>query len=41
MLEKYNDTLNVQEVCEVLNIGENKAYEMLKNKEIQNTRVVK
>lgn len=38
MLEKYNDTLNVQEVCEVLNIGENKAYEMLKNKEIQNIR---
>jgi len=38
MLEKYNDTLKVKELCEVLNIGENKAYELLKSKIIYSIR---
>ena len=38
MLEKYNDTLKVKELCEVLNIGENKAYELLKTKTIYSIR---
>lgn len=29
MFEKYNDVLNVEEMCEILNIGKNVAYQLL------------
>jgi len=34
MLEQYETILIPEEVCEILRIGQNEAYKMLKNKEI-------
>ena len=38
MLNKYNDVLTVEELCEVLRIGKNTAYRLLKNKEIKSIK---
>lgn len=35
MLEQYNDLLTIDEVCEVLSIGKNRAYELLNSKQIR------
>lgn len=31
MLDQYNDVLTIEEVCGILMIGRNRAYEILKN----------
>lgn len=36
MLEKYNDILTINDICEILHIGKNSAYKMLKNNDIPN-----
>ena len=30
MLENYNETITIDDLCEILHIGKNKAYELLK-----------
>ena len=39
MLNKYNDILTVDELCEVLNIGKNTAYKLLKNGDIKSIKI--
>ena len=39
MLKKYPDVLNVKQLCEVLGIGKNTAYKLLKNREIKALRI--
>ncbi len=39
MLEQYNDILTIEELCEVLKIGRNRAYELLENGEIKGFRL--
>ena len=39
MLNKYPDVLNVKQLCEVLGIGKNTAYKLLKNREIKALRI--
>ena len=39
MLEKYNDVLSVDQMCEILHIGRNTAYTLLKTNRIRNIRV--
>ena len=39
MLEKYPDILTVKQLKEVLNIGQNKALDILHNGEIQHFRI--
>ena len=34
MLEQYHDILTIPELCEVLTIGRNRAYELLKTGQI-------
>ena len=34
MLEQYNDIITIPELCEVLMIGRNRAYELLKTGQI-------
>ncbi|MCI9502927.1 MAG: helix-turn-helix domain-containing protein [Hungatella sp.] len=34
MLEQYNDIITIPELCEVLTIGRNRAYELLKTGQI-------
>ena len=41
MLNKYNDILTVEELCEVLRIGKNTAYKLLKNGEIKSIKIGK
>ena len=41
MLNKYNDILTVEEFCEVLRIGKNTAYKLLKNGEIKSIKIGK
>ena len=41
MLNKYNDILTVEELCEVLRIGKNTAYKLLKNNEIKSVKIGK
>lgn len=35
MFDNYKDVVNVDELCEMLQIGRNKAYELLKTGEIK------
>ena len=35
MFNQYEDLLNVQELCELLSIGRNYAYQLLNEKEIK------
>ena len=39
MLNKYNDILTVEELCEVLRIGKNTAYKLLKSGEIKSIKI--
>ena len=39
MLNKYNDILTVEELCEVLRIGKNTAYKLLKSGEIKSVKI--
>ena len=41
MLNKYNDILTVEELCEVLRIGKNTAYKLLKSGEIKSIKIGK
>ena len=41
MLEEYKDVINVKDLCEILNIGKNTAYKLLKNNDIPNCRLGK
>ena len=39
MLEKYKDVLTVGELCEILHIGRNTAYKLLRSQQIPNKRI--
>ena len=39
MLNKYKDILTVKDLCEILGIGKNTAYRLLKNGEIKSIRI--
>lgn len=39
MLNRYNDILTVDELCEVLKIGKNTAYALLKSGEIKSVKI--
>ena len=39
MLNRYNDILTVEELCEVLKIGKNTAYTLLKSGEIKSVKI--
>lgn len=39
MLNKYNDVLTVEELCEVLRIGKNTAYKLLKSGEVKSVKI--
>ena len=39
MLEKYKDVLGVEDLCEILGIGKNTAYKILKDNTIPNRRI--
>ncbi len=41
MFRKYRDILTVKELCEVLCIGKNTAYKLLKSGEIKSVRIGK
>lgn len=41
MLNKYSDVLTVEELCEVLRIGKNTAYRLLKSNEIKSVKIGK
>ena len=41
MLEEYKDVINVKDLCEILNIGKNTTYKLLKNNDIPNRRLGK
>ena len=41
MLDDYGDFLTIDEICGVLDIGKNKAYELLRSKQIKNFRIGK
>ena len=38
-LERYPDVLTVEELCEILNVGANAAYQLLNNKTIPAFRI--
>ena len=39
MLEEYPDIISVDELCEILNISRNTAYELLRSRRIRYVRV--
>lgn len=39
MLEQYSDILTIEELCEILKIGRNRAYELLESGEIKAFRL--
>lgn len=39
MLNQYNDVLSIEELCEILKIGRNRAYELLQTEEIKGFRI--
>ena len=39
MLEKYKDVLTVDDICDILHIGRNLAYDLLQAKERPNKKV--
>ena len=41
MLNKYNDILTVEELCDVLRTGKNTAYKLLKSGEIKSIKIGK
>ena len=40
MLETYNDVITVTELCQILNIGKNSAYKLLKENVVPNKRLM-
>ena len=41
MLKNYKDVLSVEDLCEILSIGKNTAYRLLKSGEIKSVRIGK
>ena len=41
MLKNYKDILSVEDLCEILSIGKNTAYRLLKSGEIKSVRIGK
>ena len=41
MLEQYNEILTIEELCKILKIGRNRAYELLEKDEIKGFRLGK
>ena len=41
VLKKYKDIISVEELCEILSIGKNTAYRLLKSGEIKSVRIGK
>ena len=41
MLEEYGDFLTIPEICEILDVGKNTVYDLLKTKKIKNFRIGK
>ena len=41
MLKNYKDIISVEELCEILSIGKNTAYRLLKSREIRAIRIGK
>ena len=41
MLKNYKDVLSVEDLCEILSIGKNTAYRLLKSGEIRAIRIGK
>lgn len=41
MFENYKDILNIDEMCEALNIGKNTAYQLLKSNKIRYRKIGK
>ena len=41
MLKNYKDILSVEDLCEILSIGKNTAYRLLKAEEIKSVRIGK
>ena len=41
MFEKFNDILDIDELCEALHIGKNTAYQLLKTNQIKYRRIGK
>ena len=41
MFDQYNDIVTVKELCQMLNIGRNTAYDLLKNNRIRHVKVGK
>lgn len=39
MLEKYHDVMNVDEMCEAIQIGKNTAYYLLKTKQVKHKKI--
>lgn len=39
MLEQYEDVLSVEQLCDILKIGRNRAYELLSNETISGFRL--
>lgn len=39
MLEQYDDILTIEELCEILKVGRNRAYELLETGEIKAFRL--
>ena len=39
MLEEYPDIISVDELCEILNISRNTAYDLLRNRIIRSVRI--
>lgn len=39
MLNQYDDVITIKELCDILMIGRNRAYELLKTKEIHGFRI--
>lgn len=39
MFEIYSDVVGVSELCKMLNIGKNKAYELINSKKIKSVRI--
>ena len=41
MLNEYGDFITIEELCNVLDIGKNSAYELLRKNQIKNFRIGK
>jgi len=41
MFEQYDDILTIEELCEMLNIGRNKSYDLVCNREIEACKIGK